>query len=163
MIKISKKAIDSKTSWIFNTSSTNNAVFIYSDQEEQAHLTVSHINALFEAGQDTNSISLAFVLDMMLYLQDGYHAFRYRNETDPYPGPPGKHPEAEQIYPALYRVLINGLSKKALYNIGKIDFTKTRHMPDEGERAGQKFCHQVMQDRMEMIPDPEELLIYQYS
>lgn len=102
--------------------------------------TVAKLNHVFEAGINTESMQQRFV-SLMHYLQQGYHAGKYRDT-------PAEYEHAQEEYPQRYLALVNGLSGGALEKIKALRMSEwTQQLPDD---LGAQFATKLLEDRQKL-------------
>ena len=136
--------------------SFNTVIFIYHNDDEPCQLTVAAINEIFENSPHAADVPRKYLIEMIHYLREGYHKQRFLTIEESYPGAPGEHPQAAQIYPLLYQQLVEGLSPQALRGLSTTDLSNS-HLPNH---LGVQLLHGIKQDRKEMIFDLTEREIY---
>jgi len=98
----------------------------------RASYGVNHINRLFEENLNEDSLLERMIMTM--------HALQVRH-----PDVFGKYKYAETEYPEKYRLLVEGLSDKALDAIVKIDVSRVAKA--EPADLGQQFVDGILADR----------------
>ncbi len=143
------------------------AIVEYVDDDAHHHLTLSDINNVLENSENPDYSHFSEVpirlLAFSLYcIQAAFHQHRSGFLADA-ESQKLNVIEREKIRAnhALYPLLLKGLTDRALRNLKNLNLKGLHH--EVPEYIATEFVHTLMNDRHEMILDPEELVIYQHA